>query len=115
MASQPLAFGELLLGGVLVASAIKNEPLSEFVKHGLSGAAAPTAAEGAAATGTHVPGEGSDGDTTAEPESTAIAKGELLAPAPALKGGSEKQKLERYLNRKLTPKEDAELKRLEAG
>jgi hypothetical protein len=106
MASQPLAFGELLLGGVLVASAIKNEPLSEFVKHGLSGAATPTAAEGA------VPGEGGDTPHSSS-ESQAIAKGELLAPPTSGSAGDKATNpyriYEEYLGHELSPKEKKEV------
>jgi hypothetical protein len=107
MASQPLAFGELLLGGVLVTSAIRDIPLREFLKQGLKGTPEVTNKEVAGAVA------GFEGIGNA-----AAAGVGPSAPPPSSSGQSvyesEKHNLEKYLKRKLTPKEERELHSLQS-
>lgn len=108
---QALAFGELLFGGLLLASAIKNIPLSELLTHGLKGLQAPSSAGTTTETGAAAGGAPS-GNTEGAP-----LAGGMAAPSPGAAAGavlkSTEDNLSKYLKRPLTNKEKSELRSLQ--
>jgi hypothetical protein len=104
MPSQPLAFAELLLGGVLVTSAIQNKPIAATLK-GEAGPAIESKAAASAGGGTGGGGAGG-AEPEAAPNRTAPPPGK-----PRQKGNipTVEKELEIYLKRPLTPKEKKEI------
>lgn len=116
MANQPLAFAELLAGGVLLTSAIKKITVTELLTNGLKGATGEAKVPGGAVEGTSNPGSGADPETESG-EVTAAKNAGKTAPGPASAGGevlkSTEKDLEKYLKRGLTSKEKSELHSLQ--
>lgn len=104
MASQPLAFAELLAGGVLVTSAIQNKTIPQTLK-GEAGKGGGIETKAPSTGGS--PGEEGLGTKTAgSPTDLPSYEKTQLAVAA---GGSMVQKLEKYFGRPLTPKEKSEV------
>jgi|HubBroStandDraft_4_1064222.scaffolds.fasta_scaffold09567_9 hypothetical protein len=103
MASQPLAFAELLAGGVLVTSSIQNKSLAQTLK-----GEAGTKLESQPSGGSGAGGGGSEAEVplknTAPTPGASVKKGANVSKIP----GIEKE-IEKYLGRALTPKERKEI------
>jgi hypothetical protein len=107
VASQPLAFAELLAGGVLVTSAIQNKTIPQTLKGEAGTAGTGGGIETKAPGGGGSPGEEGLGTKTAgSPTDLPSYEKTQLAVAA---GGSMVQKLEKYFGRPLTPKEKSEV------
>jgi hypothetical protein len=103
MASQPLAFAELLAGGVLVTSAIQDKTIAQTLKNEGS---TSSGSGGGLETKASASEEGLGGKTAGSPLDLPSQEKTQLAVAS---GGSTVQKLEKYFGRPLTAKEKSEV------
>lgn len=106
MASQPLAFAELLAGGVLVTSAIQDKTIAQTLKNEGSTSSSSGGASGGLETKASASEEGLGGKTAGSPLDLPSQEKTALAVAG---GGSMVQKLEKYFGRPLTAKEKSEV------